>query len=58
MKRYVTKKEKEKARELAAESIRKIVDAAQVLTDVRPDLMAEQAPSKRKQTILSGGAHE
>ena len=55
MKRCVTKQEKERARELAAKSIRQIVDAAQVLADVRPDLAAEQDIANQKTTLISEG---
>ena len=42
---------KEKAREAAAEAIRQIVDAAQVLTDVRPILTS---PEDSPQTLMGG----
>lgn len=44
MKRY-TAKERAKAEDVAAESIRQIVEAAEALTDVRPILMAPGQPT-------------
>ena len=40
--KQVSKAQKQKARELAGEAIQQIVDAAQVLTDVRPILAADE----------------
>ena len=44
-------KAKEKARDAAAEAIRQIVDAAQVLTDVRPILTS---PEDSPQALIGG----
>ena len=53
MKRQISKADKEKARELAADAIRRIVDAAEDLTSVQPILAGEVS-----RTVIDGQKHE